>query len=307
VNEHSNIRKFDVTATLACIGTLCVWALGPNFIKYLVKYIDAPTQNLLRYAVACLFLMPFLIFSIRRKRLDPRIWRRALLPAAVNIVMQSLWAAAFYYLNPGLMVLVTKTTIIWIAGFSLIAFPEERTLVKSKRFWAGLSLCIVGVAGVLYFKEDFAAEGTITGIAIGLVCAFMWGVYTIAVRISFRDIDSRDSFSVTTIYTVAGLAAVALAFGNLGRCANLGPTQWAIIVISAVLCIALGHVMYYAAIKRIGATIPALVILAQPIAVLAISHILFKESLNTPQILFGAILLTGAALAIWAQQHLLEK
>ena len=84
----------------------------------------------------------------------------------------------------------------------------------------------------------------------------------------------------------------------------MGGWQWACVVISGVMCIALGHVLYYAAIKRIGATIPSLVILSQPFAVLAISHVVFEESLNVFQLASGAVLLAGSALAIWAQQHL---
>ncbi|MHC4632490.1 MAG: EamA family transporter, partial [Planctomycetota bacterium] len=76
------------------------------------------------------------------------------------------------------------------------------------------------------------------------------------------------------------------------------------VVISGVMCIAFGHVLYYAAMRRIGATIPALVILAQPFAVLAISNVVFGESLNVFQLVFGLVLLAGSGLAIWAQQHL---
>jgi drug/metabolite transporter (DMT)-like permease len=56
--------------------------------------------------------------------------------------------------------------------------------------------------------------------------------------------------------------------------------------------------------RRIGATIPALVMLAQPFFVLAISYVVFKESLNIFQLLFGIVLLAGSGLAIWAQGHL---
>jgi drug/metabolite transporter (DMT)-like permease len=56
--------------------------------------------------------------------------------------------------------------------------------------------------------------------------------------------------------------------------------------------------------RRIGATIPALVILAQPFIVLTVSYIVFGESLNGLQLLFGLVLLAGSALAVWAQQQL---
>ena len=307
MNEHPNSRRFDATATLACLGALLFWALGPNFIKYLTEYLDPWTQNFVRYSIACLFWLPFLVLSIRRKQLDRSVWLRALPPAGTNIIMQSLWAAAFYYIDPAFMVLLTKTSIIWIAGFSLIFFRDERALIKSKRFWAGLGLCLVGVAGVLYFKDDFTAKGTLTGVAIGLACAFMWGIYTVTVKIAFRDIDSRHGFSVTSIYTVLGLSVVAAMFGDVAACLNMDARTWGIVVISAVLSIALAHVLYYTAIKRIGATIPALVILTQPFPVLVISYFAFGESLKMPQLAFGGILLVGAGLAIWAQQHLREK
>jgi len=300
----ANIRKFDLSATFACIGSLLCWSVGPIFIKFLTGHLDVWTQNLLRYSTACLFWLPFLLFAVKKKRIDNRVWRRAILPAAVNTVMQSFWAAAFYYINPAFMVLLMKSSIIWIVGFSLIFFRDERGLVKSKHFWLGAGLCVVGVIGVTLCKEDFASTKTITGIVIAIIAAFMWGVYTISAKIAFRDIDSRNSFSVVTIYTVAGLCVLASIFGRPTDCMKMDAWPWACVVISAVTSIALSHVLYYATLKRIGATIPSLVLLSSPFIVLAISGVVFGESLSGLQWLFGVLLLAGSGLAIWAQQHL---
>jgi uncharacterized membrane protein len=179
VSEGEDIRRFDVTAAFACITALLFWSLGPIFIKYLTGYVDSWTQNLLRYMVACVFWLPFLLFSIRKRQFDTRTWRKAIVPALANIIMQSLFAAAFYYFGPAFMVLLEKTSIIWVAVFSFIFFAEERALVKSKHFWIGLTLSILGVVGVLYFKSrpvGIAAVGTITGVVITLAQAFMWAV-----------------------------------------------------------------------------------------------------------------------------------
>jgi drug/metabolite transporter (DMT)-like permease len=297
-------RQVDLSATFACIGALSFWSLGPIFIKYLTGYLDSWTQNLLRYSVACLLWLPFLIFSIKKGRLTARVWRRAVVPGMANVVMQSLFACAFYYIGPAFMVLLAKSSLIWIASFSLIFFVEERALVKSKRFWSGLVLSAMGVIGVMCFKEDFAAAGTITGIALTLAMAFMWAVYIVSVRIAFRDIDSRHGFSVISIYTVAGLFVLGFLFGDLGDCVKMGAWQWFCVVISGATAIALSHTLYYSAMRRIGTTIPALVMLAQPFFVLAISHVVFNESLNILQLLFGVVLLAGSGLAIWAQEHL---
>jgi len=159
----------------------------------------------------------------------------------------------------------------------------------------------------MYYKEDFAATKTITGIIIALACAFTWAIYTVSVKIAFKNIDSHHSFAVISIYTVAGLCVLALLFGNVEECVKMNAWQWACVVISGITAISLGHVLYYTAIKRIGATIPALVILSQPFFVLAISNIVFGESLNAIQLIFGVVLLLGSALAIWAQQHLKQN
>ena len=304
MSEHINIKKVDFSATFACIGALSFWSLGPIFIKYLTGYLDSWTQNFLRYSVACLFWLPFLVFSIKTRRLDHRVWRRALVPAVANILMQSLWAAAFYYIGPAFMVLQTKTNIIWIAGFSFIFSSEERALVKSKRFWIGLTLSVVGLVGVMYHEVELAKAGVITGIIVGQAAAFMWGIYTLSVKIAFRDIDSRSGFSVISIYTFAGLAVSTFLFGKVETAAQMGAWQWVCIVISGITAIALAHTLYYAAMRRIGATIPAMVILAQPFIVLAISNVVFGESLNIFQLVFGVVLLIGSGLAVWAQQHL---
>lgn len=304
MSEQRNIRKVDVAATLECVGAVLCWSVGPIFVKYLTGYVDSWTQNAARYAVSCLFWLPFLIFSIKRKRFDNATWRRAIVPSSVNVIMQSLYGAAFYYIGPAFMILLSNTSVIWVAGFSLIFFSEERALSRSKRFWLGMALSVLGAAGVLYFKKDFAAVGTITGVVLTLGQAFMWAVYAISVRISFRETDSRSGFSVISIYTLAGLSVFAMLFGRVGDCVKLEAGQWTAVVISGVLSIALAHALYYAAMRRIGTTIPALVLLAQPFLVFAVSYVVFGESLGGLQLLSGLVLLAGSALAIWAQQHL---
>ncbi len=299
-----SVRRFDSRATFACIGMIFLWSTGPIFIKLLTAHVDFWTQNLLRYSVACLFWLPFLLFTVKKKTIDKNIWRRAVLPAAVNVVMQSCWAAAIYYIKPAFMNLLSKSSIIWIAGFSLIFFANERGLVKSKRFWLGMGLSLIGIVGVLLCKEDFAVTRTLSGIVLALTAAFLWGVYTVSAKVAFKDIDSRSGFSVITIYTVAGLCVLCVILGRPQDCIKMGARPWAYVVISGLLSIAFSHVLYYAAMRRIGATIPSLVLLSTPFTVLAISNVVFDESLNGFQWLFGMILLTGSALAIWAQQHL---
>jgi drug/metabolite transporter (DMT)-like permease len=304
MSHSTRIGRIDTVATAACLGALSCWALGPIFIKYLAGSVDSWTQNAVRYVVACLFWLPFLVHTIARGRFAPATWRRALVAARAKIVMQILWAAGFYKLGPAFLTLLSKTSVVWVALFSLLFFAEERPLARSPRFWLGFLLSVTGVFGVLYFSGGISSQAQLVGIMIGLTQALTWGLYTISVRICVRGIDSRVSFAVISIYTTAGLWVCAGLFGRPAQALALSVGGWVAVVVSAVTAIALGHVFYYTAIQRIGATIPMLVILAQPFLVFSMSSVFFHERLNALQLVCGVILLLGSASSIWAQQHL---
>lgn len=297
-------QRIDVGATLACLGSLFCWSVGPIFIKLLSGFVDLWMQNLLRYLVACLFWLPFLLYQRSRENFNHKVWSRSVLPAAANIFLQSFWAASFYYIGPALMSLLVKSSVIWIAGFSLIFFPAERGLVRSKRFWSALVLSMVGVMGVILSGEAFTSEATVKGIILTMSAAFGWAVYSILAKISFRDIDVRLGFSVTSIYTVVGLGVLAIVFGKPGMSFEMTTVGWVYVVVSGIVSIAVSHVLYYAAMKRIGATIPSLVLLGTPFLVFSISRVVFGETLSLLQGVFGAILLLGCGISIWAQGDL---
>jgi len=230
--------------TLACLTTLMLWSLGPNFIKYLSDYLDSWTQNCLRYSVAFLVCTPLFYQSVKRGALTRDVCKRALLPAAANVTMQSLWAAMFYHLNPALGVLLTKTNVLWVAAFSMLLIPAERVLLRSPRFWLGFGLSVTGLIGVVSLKETFTASASGRGIAMAIGAAFFWSVYTLAVKIRLHHVDSKTSFSIISLFTALGLWIVAACFGDIGDCLSLRPKTWLILVLSGILPIALGEEIY---------------------------------------------------------------
>lgn len=302
--ESPKNNRIDKVATASCLGALCFWTLGPLLMTYLTDEVDSWTQNALRYSVGCLFWLPVLWYFMRAGRFERRTWRLALWPAAANLAMQALWAESFYHIGPALAVLLSKTSVLWVAAFSLAFFLDERPLAKSRRFWIGLTLSVAGLFGVLYFQEDFSSAGTVLGVAIGLACAAMWAAYTLAVKIKLHDIDARMSFAVVSLYTALGLWVGAMLFGNPAECRAMGVGPWVAVVVSAITAISLAHVLYYVAIQRIGATIPSLVVLSQPLLVFCVSSVVFHERLTALQLLSGLLLLVGAGTAVWAQEHL---
>jgi drug/metabolite transporter (DMT)-like permease len=300
--SKSTPRLLTSLAALSCIGTLICWSSAPLFIKYLTGYLDLWTQNLLRYGAACLFWLPFLLIAAKSGQLPKTVWKRALLPFIPNIIMQNLWAAAFYYIDPGFASLLSTTAFLWVIILSVIFFADERQHLSNRLFRLSIILSLVGLMGVMFFHPAFTHSYTIIGIAIIMLYGLIWGLYGVAVKVAFRGIDSRIGFSVVSIYTVVALSILTIFMGQPSKCLELSFNGWTVIVISGVTGIALGHVFYYISIRRLGATTPSLVQLTQPFIVVVISYFVFSEKLSVPQLVFGVILVAGSALAILAKK-----
>lgn len=294
------IGKIDWVATVATLGALLCWSLSPVCIRYIAGSVDSWTQNALRYGVAVLFWLPYLLMVARSGRLEGLVWRRAFWPGVFNVGMQSLWAVTLYYLEPAFFSLLVKTSVVWVALFSMVMFADERRLLRSRMFWASVVLCVVGVLGVVGAQEGFSWGQRIEGVLLAGATAIVWALYAVSVRVTMKGIDSRVSFAVIALYTTVGLAVLMVVLGEPGACWAMGGGGWIAVIVSGVLAIALAHVLFYVAIKRIGTTIPSMMLLSSPFTVLAISWVWFGERLSAGQWVFGLLLVAGAALAILA-------
>lgn len=306
MNKHTD-KHFDSVGTVAIVAALVSWSMGPVSVAYLSGYMDSWTQNAARYIVAILFWLPVLIAYIARREIPRRVWLVAIIPAIINIGMQSCWASAAYHIDPGFMTLLAKSSLLWIMIFSMILFADERALLRNSRFWIGLILCIAGLVGVITFRDDFHAFGTLTGISLVLIAAFLWALYTVFVRILFTHVDSRVGFAIVSAYTTIGLLILAAYFAEPVDWVALPKRVWAAVIGSGIICIAIAHVLFFMSIKRLGATIPSLVLLLQPFAVLIISRIVFGEILGFWQLFAGVVLLCGTALAILSHRDLKDR
>jgi drug/metabolite transporter (DMT)-like permease len=297
-------RKINFAGTVFAVLSLLCGVPGPLIIKYIVSYTDFWTQNFLRYVVTVLTMLPFIFLSQKKDFYTKELWRKALIIAVINVVVQCCWGAAFYYINPAFVTLLSKSSILWTVAISLIFFADERPLVKSWAFWASFIIVIVGLAGVMVFKQDFSTKASIIGIVLTLGFAISWAFYTISIKALLKNEDSITSFTIVSIYSTIGLGVLAFWFGKPAQCVNFSANIWFLLILSSLTSISASHVTFYSAIKRIGSSIPTLVVLAQPFLVLLVSRAMFNEHLNTPQWFFGLLLIAGAGLAIKAQEHI---
>ncbi|MBN1351236.1 DMT family transporter [candidate division KSB1 bacterium] len=296
--------RINLTATLALLVSILCWSVVPLFLKYFTKHIDGWTANGYRYPFAALLYIPWLFIFFRKGNLTPDVWKQALLPASINLVGQSLWAWAPYFINPALQAFIVRLSVVWAVMGSFILFSDEQQLLKSKRFWSGILLAITGFLGIVLGGSKLPADSTLTGIIIIILCSVFWALYNLAVRRNMNSIDSRLAFGVISLYTAIGCLILMFILGTPSAIFHLPARVNFYLFLSAFIGIATAHVLFYVAMKRIGVAISTSVNLASPFITAILSYMIFNEILTGVQWGAGVLLASGAILLLWAQEKL---
>jgi len=298
-------RTLDIPATLCLLGATLCWGSVPVMIKYVARpdlVPDGFTANLVRYPIAAAIYLPFLIAGIRSGAMRG-LWIPALLPSAVNIAAQTLWAASPYYLDAGLMAFLLRLCVVWSVLGAFIVFKDERRLAHSAFFWTGACLAVLGFIIMSWQWCAGQSGATLTGIIIIFFCGVGLGLYGVCVRYVMHQLHPLMVFSVVSLYTSIGLIALA-PLGRPSAVLHLPASAIAILVASALIGIAMAHGLFYFAVQRLGVAICYLMLMTTPFVSYLEARVVFGERFTPAQWIGGIVLLAGSALAIRAQTYL---
>ena len=271
------------------------------FQFYLVRYYDPWAQNFYRYSVACLAIAPFVVWFRRASgpKISLRLVGACLIPTLPNVVHQVTQVVALFYMGPGVYAVFTRTSVIITALLALAFFPEERWIIRQWQFQIGTLLGLVGAVGVFWFQARWEIGGVpIRGLIIAFTATFCWALYSVLVKRPSARLGSVRSFGLISLLTSALLLPLTLAFGKISTPLHVGSHVNIVLIISAVLCITIAHVLYYVAIREIGVALSQTLQLLCPVGALILSAFIFGERLTTAQFCSAAVLLFGAFLAM---------
>jgi drug/metabolite transporter (DMT)-like permease len=198
-------------------------------------------------------------------------------------------------MGPAVFAIFMRSTVILTAIFALILFPEERWIIRQWKFQVGTLLGVAGAIGVLWFQPD-KQIGHISprGLAVAGTAAIPWALYGVLVKRPSAELGTVRSFAVISFITSAIFLPLTLIFGNIATPLHAGAHVNFILVISALTCISLAHVLYYIAIRELGVALSQSLQLLGPLAALALSAWIFGEHLTHLQMVSAAVLLVGA-------------
>ncbi len=285
----------------AVFATVLIWSMPSLFQYYLNRYYDPWAQNFYRYSVACLAITPLVFYRVRRggPRIDLHAFGICLLPCLPNVVHQITQVMALFYMGPGVYAIFTRSSVIFTALLALAFFPEERGVIRQWQFQAGTFLGLIGAFGVIWFQAGWqSGHIALRGLVIAFTATFCWALYGVLVKRPSAQLGSIRSFGLISFITSILLLPLTCLFGKIDTPFHAGSHANFVLIISAISCITLAHVLYYVAIREIGVALAQTLQLLCPAGALALSAWIFGERLTHAQLWSAVILLAGAFLAM---------
>lgn len=285
----------------ALLAATVSWSLTAVFVKHFAALgIDGDTQNLFRYAAAAvgLWIWTPLVFGREVTRAMAQ-WRIFWPPVAINCLFQVIMVSSLYHVTiyPGFMSLLGQSSVLFTTVLAYILFREERPTILSRRYVVGCGLALLGVAGVMLFRQgarlDFGE-----GVTLILISSFLWAGYTVTMKPVVRQVNPIVAFTVVATYTAAFFLALALARSEPARFFDVGFKGQFLVVLSGVLCISAAHSVYFVAVNKLGVAVCASFLLIQPLLTNLLSAAVLDERLTTAQMASGVVLLIGAFLIV---------
>ncbi|MDA0213795.1 MAG: DMT family transporter [Planctomycetota bacterium] len=295
--------RIGISTGVACLLlTLLSWSTVPLFLRHLSDHVDFWTNNGWRYGASAIFWMPVIGWTIWRKRLPTGIWIAALIPTIANIFGQVAFTAAFHEMNPGLVTFGLRTQLIWVAIGAYMLVPSERPIILSRRYLFGAFILLAGLFPILLGGDDSLGGFNFKGTTLSILSALGYGMYGLSVRRWMGKYHPVLAFAVICQMTAVGLIALMLVFGrDHGAYVPQLPADILLyLALSAFIGIAIGHILYYISIARIGIVITSGVLQLQPFLVSVASFFFFGETFWWWQWVAGFIAIGGAYLMLTA-------
>lgn len=294
------MKKRAFLAFPALLGSILSWSSIPLFLKHFTVSLDAWTVNGVRYGIAATLLLPAL--KTLPATLDRReFWRNALVPAIINSIGQVGWALIPYYVTASVMGFGIRTSFLFTIVGSLWLLPEERYLLGSFPFWAGSTICVAGVSA-LFWGSLRQASASIPGLVILLGSAAVWGFYGISVRKFMRGYPPHCSFAAISLYTAGIVIILMLFLGRISRLVELAPRSLGLLALSAVLGIALAHVLMYYVLDHLGAIVESGAEMLTPFLTFCGAALIFGERLSMLQWTGGLGVISGCVVMVSAHR-----
>lgn len=283
-------------AVLQALLVTFLWSTSWVLIK-LGLQADLPPLSFagLRYTLAFLFLLPFVLFNARHRRMIRRLPIRTWGALAVlGLLLYTLTQGAQYvglaYLPAAMLSLLLNLTPLLVAAVSRGSKNEAARAGQ----WVGI---FIAMAGTLVFFLPLTVPG---GHWIGLAAALVCLTANAAAAIYGRKINLHSGLSPLVITTISmGVGGIVMLAGG-GFTQGLGSLdagQWLIVIWLALINTALGFTLWNHTLRTFTAVESSIVNSAMTPQIAILAWVFLGEGLSFRQIT-GMILVIAGMLIV---------
>ena len=183
--EHPPAYRAAIVMNL--VAVVC-WAAVPTMVKAINRSFPVNLLNAWRFLVSLAVLWPayFLTADRSRIRADLAEARRLAGKIALIALVQYAYQVSYTYsltlIYPGLMTLVSQTTAIFGVVLAVVFFPDERRLVRDRRFLAGAVFALAGALLVVVGGGSWGGAAFNAGVLSALASAIAWALLATLIR-----------------------------------------------------------------------------------------------------------------------------
>ena len=276
---------------------LLISIIAVSFASIFILSCQAPPLSIAFYRLLFTTLLIFPFILIRKKTRDElRTLPRAtlLMMLVIGVILAthfSLWITSLKMTSVASSVILVTAHPVLVAPVSFYFLKEKLSLVNA----LGIALSLAGVGVLVIGNYGFAAFGldTIEGNILALLGGIAAGLYILGGR-KLRKTVSTMTYAFM-VYAVGTITLFFICLTLNAPVYNLAVTDYAIILLMAIVSGIFGHTLYNWSLGYIRASVMSVALLGEPIGssllAYAIPWIHQEPSLYT--IVGGGIILVG--------------
>jgi len=291
-SSKTRFSAIDITL----IGMSLVWGINFSVVKTALTDLSPLSFNSLRFGLASLFILT-LLWVLERDLSFHRedIWRLVLLGLIGNTIYQLLFINGIARTTAGNSSVILATTPIFVALLSSVLGVER----VERRVWQSVILSFIGIllivqgAGRTLTMRDQNGIGDLLILA-GTIC---WSTYTVLSKPLLQRYTPLKLTAWTMVMGTPLLVLVSIPSLKEQNWGSVSMQGWLGLTYSFFFAIAIGYVVWYTAVSRIGSARTALYENLITVIALAVAWIFLSERMTLLQVLGAVLVLTSLYLA----------
>ena len=286
--------RADAAGLTLLLATTIGWGLNWPAMKLLLEELPVLTTRAAGGGLGFVILLAVALL-LRESMAVPRaLWPRLVLVSLLNVTAwMGLASFSLLWLAAAEATIVCYTMPVWAALMAWAILGERPSAARI----AGLVLALAGLAVLMFGKGVAVGIEKLPGVALGLGSAVLFSLGTVVTKRWPLGLPPTSSTVWQVGIGIAPLAVLALAF-DPPAIAALSVQGWALIAYGGVFALGLCYLSWFAALRRLPASLASLGTLVTPIVGVVSAAAFLGEPFGLREAGSLALTLTGVALAV---------